>query len=100
LPVLSLNVALVAAACRQSANPDDGARKTWIMNGNAQPNGMAPSGRRFESVRARHFFSDCRAISGPSTIDSIDEAAFALVTDGEDIDAIFCGQEAIQRDVT
>ncbi len=31
---------------------------------------------------------------------SIDEAALALVTDGEYVDAIFCGQEAIQRDIT
>jgi len=31
---------------------------------------------------------------------SIDESALALMADGEDVDAIFCGQEAIQRDVT
>lgn len=31
---------------------------------------------------------------------SIDEAAFALMADGKDVDAIFCRQEAIQRHVT
>lgn len=31
---------------------------------------------------------------------SINKAAFALVADGEDVDAIFCGQETVQCDVT
>src|SRR3989338_7550728 len=56
---------------------------------------------RESNLRQLYCSGGCKGqCEGYGCTHSIDETAFALVADGEDVDTVFCRQEAIHRHVT